>query len=190
MKKLQVYYFNNGTGGGVFSVIKNLLQFSANDAIENHIIYTINKDIVPNYQIKRTPGAITEQVFYYSASWNFYYTCRQLSKYLPDNKALIVASDWLELGMVSNLGLQNKVIHILHGNYNYYYTLASIHAAAIDTFITVAKSIKEKLTTILPGRKEDIHYQRFPVPESICNETDNRQANSIIFIGRCTKDKG
>ena len=190
MQKLRVYHFSNGTGGGAFSVIKNLLQFSANDTIENHIIYTINKDIVPYFQLNHTVGAITEQVFYYSASWNFYHTCRQLSKYLPDNKALIVASDWLELGMVSNLGLQNKVIHILHGDYDYYYTLATIHAAAVDTYITVAADIKKKLTTILPYRKEDIHYQRFPVPESICNDTTYRQANSIIFIGRCTEDKG
>ncbi len=190
MQKLKVYYFNNGSGGGAFSVIKNLLQFSANDSIENHIIYTINQDAVPYFQVNYTTGAITEQVFYYSASWNFYYTCRQLSKYLPDNKALIVASDWLELGMVSNLGLQNKVIHILHGDYDYYYILATIHAAAVDTYIAVAASIKEKLTKILPSRKEDIHYQRFPVPESICTGTTSRQANSIIFIGRCTEDKG
>lgn len=190
MQKIRVFHFNNGTGGGTFTVLKNLLQYSSNDTIENHIIYTINKDSTPEFVVTAITGAVTEQVFYYSPKWNFYYTCKQLSKLLPDDKALIIANDWLELGMISNLGLQNKVIQIVHGDYEYYYTLAKFHAAAIDIYIPVAASIRDKLQSILPDRKNDILYLRFPVPESICNDTTDKQANSIIFIGRCTEEKG
>ena len=189
MSKIQVYHFNNGTGGGTFSVLKNLLQFSLNDSIENHIIYTINKDNTPKFVVSATAGAVTEQVFYYSPRWNFYYTCRQLSKLLPDDQALIIANDWLELGMVSNLGLQNKVIQLVHGDYDYYYALARLHAAAIDVYITVADTIRDKLQSILPDRKNDIQYLRFPVPESTCTHSTTK-VNTIIFIGRCTEEKG
>lgn len=190
LQPLRIYHFNNGNGGGAYSVIKNLLRFSTNSRIENHIIYTINKDLIPHFFAIPTAGAATEQVFYYSPSWNFYYTCRELSKLLPDDEAIIIANDWLELGMASNLGLQNKVIQILHGDYDYYYNLATTHSAAIDNYITVAPSIKEKLSIRLQYRKEDIHYLRFPVPVSICSNTTTKELNTIIFIGRCSNEKG
>ena len=47
MDRIKVYQFHNGKGGGVLSVIRNLLQFSNNPLIENHIIFTINKDLTP-----------------------------------------------------------------------------------------------------------------------------------------------
>ncbi|MEO6328706.1 MAG: hypothetical protein ABIO55_07235, partial [Ginsengibacter sp.] len=110
LQKVSIYHFYNGSGGGVFSVIKNLLQYSRDRKIENHIIYTINKKLIPHFSVPQLSGATSEQIFYYSADWNFYYTCKQLSKLLPDNKAVLIAHDWLELGMVSNLGLQNPVV--------------------------------------------------------------------------------
>ena len=91
--KIKIYHFHNGGGGGVLSVIKNLLKYSNNPAIENHVIYTINKEEKGVYVINNLEGAFSEQVFYYSQKWNFYYTCRQLAKLLPDCKAIIVAHD-------------------------------------------------------------------------------------------------
>lgn len=190
MQKLRVYHFNNGTGGGVFSAIRYLLAYSLDERIENHIIYTINKDVMPNYEVTHIEGAITEQIFYYSPHWNFYYTCRELSKLLPDDNAVIIANDWIELGMVSNLGLQNKVIQILHGDYDYYYNLAKLHTDAVDVYLTVSASIKGKLQSILPKREKDIEYMRFPVPGSNCVASTDRNENSIVFIGRCTYEKG
>ena len=112
-----------------------------------------------------------------------------MAKLLPDDKAVIVAHDWLELGMVSNLGLQNPVVQIVHGDYDYYYELAKIHASSIDTFITVAASIANKLKILIPDRAEDIAYLRFPVPEKK-GPIEKHDGFSIIFIGRCTREKG
>ena len=150
MSKKKVYHFHNGGGGGVLSVIRNLLKFANNPAIENHVIYTINKEEKAVYSINNLEGAFSEQVFYYSPKWNFYYTCRQLAKLLPDNKALVIAHDWLELGMMSNLGLQNPLILFLHGDYDYYYQLAQQHEPAIDQFICVAQNIETNLISLLP----------------------------------------
>ncbi|MBL0358836.1 MAG: glycosyltransferase [Chitinophagaceae bacterium] len=165
------------------------MQFSSHPNIENHVIYTINKDNTGTYQKNNLAGAASESVFYYSAKWNFNYTCKQLAKLLPDKNCLIVANDLLELGMVSHLGLQNKVLYILHGDYDYYYQLATAHQAAIDVFITVSDSIKKKLLSHISDREGDIVYLRFPVPESSCSNTQ-KENNSIIFIGRCTEAKG
>ena len=189
MNKIKVYHFHNGGGGGVLSVIKNLLKFSNNPDIENHIIYTINKEEKPIYVINKIEGAISEEVFYYSPKWNFYYTCRQLAKLLPDKKALVIAHDWLELGMMSNLGLQNPLVLFLHGDYDYYYQLAQQHEPAIDQFICVAQNIETNLIALLPARKESIAYLRFPVPE-VNNKYVQQKDCPVIFIGRLTAAKG
>lgn len=186
---LKVYFFSNGTGGGVLSVINNLLFFATNPNIESHIIYTINKDKTQNYALNHIIGSASESVFYYSSKWNFNYTCKKLAKVLTDENCLIVANDWLELAMVSHLGLSNRVIYILHGDYEYYYQLAFENQLAIDTFITVSNSIKTKLVSKLKNREQDIFYLPFPVPNSTYSNTE-KQKNSIIFIGRCTKAKG
>ena len=186
---IKVYHFNNGSGGGVLSVIKNLVEYSRNPDIENHIIYTINKEKISHFEKPLITGTVTQQVFYYSPKWNFYYTCKQLAKLLPDEKAVIVAHDWLELGMASHLGLQNPVVHYIHGDYEYYYDLAERHRRIIDVFITVADKIKVKLIARIPERNNDIEYVRFPVPDAY-DRVEGQNRCNVVFVGRLTKGKG
>ena len=187
--KIDIVHFHNGLGGGVLSVIRNLLAYSNNESICNHLIFTIDKKSIPGFKIPEIRGTKSVQVFYHEQNDNFYYTCKQLAKLLPGDKAVIVAHDWLELGMVSNLGLQNPVVQMIHGDYEYYHDLAKKHAFSVNTFITVAHSIAVKLQGILPSRSKDIKYVRFPVPDSHCI-AEKSVTFSIIFIGRCTKEKG
>ncbi len=181
--KIKIFHFHNGSGGGVLSVIKNLIKFSTNEQIENHIIYTINPTLIPDFQMPAVENVISQQVFYYNSKNNFYHTCKCLAKLLPDEKSIIVAHDWLELGMMSNLGLQNPVVHFLHGDYEYYYDLAKKHGPVTDRFITVSPVIYNKLTLSLPHRKADILYCRFPVP-SIQSIIKN---NTILKLFYCVR---
>lgn len=187
-QKIRVIHFNNGSGGGTFSVVKNLLKFSDNPAIENHVIFTINKGLVPEFEIPLLEGAASSQVFYYFSKWNFYYTCRQLAKLLPDDKSVIVAHDWLELGMVSNLGLLNPVVQMVHGNYSYYYELAKKHELSINQFITVSPVIYKKLCLLMPNRICDINYGRFPVPE-VDSDINNSDILKIFYCVRTLDDE-
>jgi hypothetical protein len=59
MPKVKVYHFHNGTGGGVLSVIKNLLFYSDKKLFENHIIHAVNKAIVPGYCVEIVECCIT-----------------------------------------------------------------------------------------------------------------------------------
>jgi glycosyltransferase involved in cell wall biosynthesis len=186
---IKIFHFHNGTGGGVLSVIRNLLAFRQSSNIENHVIYTINKEEIPVYSIHHLEGATSERVFYYSSKWNFYHTCRALALLLPDSKSVIVAHDWIELGMISNLGLNNPVIHVLHGDYDYYFQLAQRHEAWIDSFICVSSSIAEELKRRIPERINDIHFIRFPVPE-IIGVRVNTINLELVFAGRCEESKG
>lgn len=170
-------------------MIKNLLSFSENEQIENHVIYTIEASKKEQATIIDFPKAASVQLFHYHRNWNFYFTCKQLSKLLPDDKAVIVAHDWLELGMCSHLGLQNPVVQFLHGDYPYYYQLATAHQGVIDRYIAVSRNIQLKLAEELPERKNDIDYLRFPVPDAAKRLEHMSQCN-IVFIGRLTAGKG
>lgn len=183
-RRIQVIHFHNGSGGGVLSVIRNLLSHSQNPEIENHVIYTINKEKTPEYELPELKGATSEQVFYFSPKWNFFHTCKQLAKLLPDEKAVVVAHDWLELGMASNLGLQNPVVHFLHGDYEYYYQLAEIHKKCVDRYIAINPMIAEKLRSKINAGKEKIYYRRFPVPEIHAR----RKESEILRILYCGND--
>jgi glycosyltransferase involved in cell wall biosynthesis len=186
---VKVFHFHNGSGGGVLSVIRNLLLYRQHE-IENHVIYTINKDVHPVFQVSNLKGAKSETVFYYSSKWNFYHTVKQLAKLLPDEKAIIVAHDWLELGMVSQLGLQNPVVFFVHGDYEYYYQLAVKHFRSIDVFICVSASITNRLKEMLPAEAANIQNARFPVPYAFKSAQRSNVILQLIFVGRCEEAKG
>lgn len=186
---MKVIHFHNGHGGGVLSVIKNLFKYSQNSTIENHVIYTINVSQIKHFQAPQLENAATEKVFYYSPNWNFYYTCRQLAKLIPDQQAVLVAHDWLELGMISNLGLQNPVVQFVHGDYDYYYDLSIKHERWVDVYICVSGLIKEKLIEKLPLRKDNIYFVRLPVP-AIKYKPVPHSNHQIVFVGRCEAAKG
>lgn len=186
---MRVVHFHNGTGGGVLSVIRNLLFYQQSRSIEQHVVYTIQPNQKNIHKLKESHGIKSERIFFYSPHWNFYYTCRQLANCLPDAQTVIVAHDWLELGMVSHLGLKNPVVLILHGDYDYYYRLAVKHAVNIDIFICIASNIAEKLKTLLPNRRDNIYYQRFPVREPV-QKSIFSGVKKLLFVGRCEKAKG
>jgi glycosyltransferase involved in cell wall biosynthesis len=186
---LRIIHFHNGKGGGVLSVIKNLVHYNKNTEIENHIIYVINITERDYYQAPEITGVTSASVFYYSPNWNFYYTCKQLAKYIPGTDCVIIAHDWMELGVVTMLGLSNPVIQFLHGDYDYYYQLAVKHASSINGFICVSSTISNKLALHLPNRVKDIVYYPLPVSDVVSTGIE-KKGNRIVFAGRCEKEKG
>ena len=183
MNKIKIYHFHNGSGGGVLSVIKNLVKFSSNNKIENHVIHAVNKNLFPEFKIEAMEGAVTQQVYFYSPNNNFYFTCRQLAKLLPDDKALMIAHDWMELGMVHNLGLQNKVVHILHGNYEYYHSLAIKHQKVIDAFVCISPIIFNNLKFKISHDLDKIFYLNFPVANLQIKNKKNDRFNIFYAAG-------
>lgn len=188
-----IVHFNNGTGGGVLTVIKNLIEFSTNGGLSNHVIFTIDRNKNNEFVVPIITKAASVQVFYYSSDWNFYYTCLKLQKLLPKNNSILIAHDWLELGMASMLGLQNTLVFFLHGDYQYYYDLACRNNNAIDLFIPVASNIEKNLKLKLGSRIDAIEYLQFPVastPLKLSSGELFKDKFKIIFIGRLSSDKG
>jgi glycosyltransferase involved in cell wall biosynthesis len=189
-RKTKIVYFYNGKGGGVFSVVRNLLLHMDVRQFDCYLVHTICKEENGNYVPQAIEAKVNEIVFLYSKHWNFYTTCKKLAALLPDESAVLVANDWLELGMASMLGIKNKLVQILHGHYDYYYQLATGHQHVIDRFIAISELMYEALSKLMPDRVNDISYLRFPVARFQEQVQHNTDKHSIAFVGRCTYAKG
>lgn len=186
--KIDIVHFHNGKAGGVWSVIKNLISFSRNPVIKHHVIiyHVRNEKISCNPQ--ELPDHVNLNYLTYETADNFNYTCKALAELVPNNKSVIIAHDWLELGMCSHLGLANPLVYYMHGDYDYYYSLFEKHKEVIDETITVSNSMKEKLVGRFPIFRDHINYIRFPVPPAASVKSKRRK--SIVFVGRLEEGKG
>ncbi len=188
MKRIKVYHFHNGSGGGVFSIIKALLGYNHNALIENYVIYTINRDVVTNYKIHNLDGAKKEIIFNYSSNDNFYFTCKRLNKLIESDCAIIVAHDWLELGMVSNLGLNYPVLFLLHGDFKYYYDLAITHKNIIDTYACVSKIIVDKLQKLAKPLVPVVNL-RYPVTSYQYSFLDTENLSCAYYVNDLSDER-
>lgn len=185
---MNIAHFHNGFGGGVLTVIRNLVQYRQHPEWKQLVIYTLDKKKFSAFN-PMLPENIEQKILYYSGNWNFYHTAKKLSKLLPAGDTVLIAHDWLELAMISNLGLNYPVVQFLHGDYDYYYRLAQRNEAWVDSFICVSASIADELKKRMPERSNDIQYLRFPVPEVNGTRADP-STPELVFAGRCDEAKG
>lgn len=157
-----VYHFLNGHCGGVYHVVRNLILHSRNPAVKNHVIYVIEKERFPDWEHLSIAGGCEEYIFLYSRYENIYHVYKRLAQKIPQ-EAVLVAHDWFELGMVSGLGLTNRLIYVLHGNYDYYYSLFEKHKQDIDIVLCVTQASYARISAQNLNREHTFHF-RFPVP--------------------------
>jgi glycosyltransferase involved in cell wall biosynthesis len=158
--KIFVYHFSVGVEGGVHTIIKNIIRNSNSSSIDYKIIYLINTETNNNIQI---PLDISHSVVHFSKYDNLYYTVKKIKKNLAHSNLILACHDWLELAMVSSLGLSVPVIFFLHGDYEYYYEMALKNEFCVTIFIVPTNSMKNRLLNLLPHREKDIFIQSYPV---------------------------
>jgi glycosyltransferase involved in cell wall biosynthesis len=180
LSKNKVYLFLNSKYGGVYSVVKNIITYSQLEFNYN-IIILINKNITPDFVSLDYLDKGKQHVFIYTPSDNFYTTCKRLANLIPDEKSILVANDWVELGMVSLLGMNNPVVQILHGNYEYYFELARKHNDSVNYFVAVSESIAEKVKVGLDVKCSKVAHIPFPVKMGVINLNQNRELR-ILFV--------
>jgi glycosyltransferase involved in cell wall biosynthesis len=186
-EKIKIFHFHNGSEGGVFTVIKNLIINQQSSEIENHIIYTIPNDELVYFDPPEIQNLVTHSIFRYSKNWNFYFTCRKLAKLLPDESSIIIAHDWLELGMVSLLGLSNPVVQVMHGDFDYYYNLSILHNKYIDLVFCVSSVIAVK--TYANKMNGKIIDWRFPVSNANLNKLNLKEFNIAFFVANLKDER-
>lgn len=181
---LNIVHFSNGKGGGVQTIIDNIVNFSTNQAVHYRVIYTIRIEEHESSFYHNIHLRENDIIFMYSRYENTYFVFKRLSKLLKDENEIIVAHDWLELGMVNRLGLKNRLIYFLHANIDYYYNLAVLHKNVIDYFICYSRLIEKKLKALAEIPNYQIKYVLYPV-RNITFQKNNSLPLKILY---CVND--
>jgi glycosyltransferase involved in cell wall biosynthesis len=176
--------------GGVFSVVANLLQHRAPDEFRYRAILTRNqldRDTVSTTQL----GADEELVFDYALPIeNLYAVVRRLSRLVGGGPGVLVCNDFVELLLLTVVDPGRTVVHLLHGDYDYYYDLAAVHEPLVHAFVASSRTVYEKLLDRLPHRRDTIFW----LPYGVAIPPAARQPSSgplrLIFVGRLDEAKG
>lgn len=187
MIDLRVIHFYNGLGGGVHSVIYNLISLNSDDKIINEVVYIVENRNRKSFCRFDFDSTIKEQIFYYDRESSLYSQFEKLSKICHDPTAIFVAHDWFELGMISQLGLKNSVIAFLHGNYDYYYDLYQKHKNFVNIFLCVSAAMKNNLVSDYNCIDDNIFHYAYPVKNKPLTYLTHDKI-SIVFVASSLMD--
>lgn len=174
-------------GGGVQTLISHLINFKLNTEIHYEIIYVVETANLKKIQRIPLLQKVNERVFVYDSKWNFYFTIKKLRKLISDPSVVLIAHDWLELGMISQIKMKNPVLSFLHGNYKYYFGLFLLHRHSVNFFLSVTNALRKKIINHLDCESNSIIHYPFPVPDF---EFYEHRYNSlrVLFIANDLND--
>jgi glycosyltransferase involved in cell wall biosynthesis len=176
--------------GGVYYNSLNLAILLAEEGWLATFILTEQTDRLSGVKINDLEG-FNSRMFTFSAADNKRYLFRKLARMIPETSNVLILNDFLEYNLVTHRPFHQKVIGIVHGDYDYYYELASSSESRIDHFVCVSPAIAAKLGGLIPNRKNDIVFIPSLVPDFRVHRTETPADDlRILFVGRLTPEKG
>jgi glycosyltransferase involved in cell wall biosynthesis len=187
--KKNVVHFSTGNGGGVQTIIDNIIKHSTNINIRYRIVYTLCIEKKASWYVDTDNLKAHESVFKYSTFENTFYLFKRLKNCLINDEEIIIAHDWLELGMASRHGIKNQLLFFLHADINYYYELARLHKDVIDAFICYSRVIETNLRKNKDIIQSKIFYQIYPVPHLENLILDTSELRIIFCVKSLLEDR-
>ena len=175
--------------GGVFSIVRDLFRFRAPDALPYLAVRTHNIND-SDTRAQEAVGAADVSVIHQLPRENIYSVLRRLRAAVGNGVGVLVANDWLELALAHWVPLPRAVVSIVHGDSDYYYSLALRHEPVIDAFVANSLYVHHRLHELLPHRRGDIHLIRHGVPAAPVSRVDHQGCLRLLFNGRLHVDKG
>lgn len=176
--------------GGVYYNSLNLAALLADKGWLSSFILTEQTDRPSGAKISDLAD-FNSRLFTFSAADNKRHLFRKLAGMIPEASNVLILNDFLEYRLVTHRPFHQKVIGIVHGDYDYYYELASSSESRIDHFVCVSPSIAAKLSGLIPHRKNDIVFIPSLVPDFHVNRMEATGVGlRILFVGRLTPEKG
>jgi glycosyltransferase involved in cell wall biosynthesis len=183
--RLSVVYALPGKMGGVATNLANLQRHCDRERFEQSTILTRNR-LDRDTPFLGPMGSDRDSVIEHALPLeNLHAVLRRFGRVMPSaTGGVLVASDWLELAWVGAQGTDRAVFQVLHGDFDYYYELATKHHEIVDVFITVSRLIHEKLQALLPTRVADIHHVPYGVPMAPHARSPERGPLRLLYAGR------
>ncbi|MDE3156912.1 MAG: glycosyltransferase family 4 protein [Acidobacteriota bacterium] len=176
--------------GGMMTIIANLLAYRQPDAFRYHAVLTRGTfDRDPPFGEPLAADTETHVALRLPAE-NLYAVLRRLRAATPDGAGILVANDLLELAMLSAYDTGRTTVQILHGDYDYYYDLATRHQDVVDVFVAYSQAVAEELARRLPHRRESILHLPYGI---VIPEESRRPVPGplrAVYAGRIDEAKG
>jgi glycosyltransferase involved in cell wall biosynthesis len=179
-----VYVLPNAMGG-MLNIIASLVAHRSADGMPAHVVLTDNANVADTRFAGTFAGAATEATVRHALpNENLHAVLRRLRGAIPPGPGVLVCNDLLELALLHVWDPQRMVVQILHGDHDYYYDLATRHAAVVDVFITYSRAMHDELRRRLPERPQDVLY----VPYGVTLPRERRESHDgplrVLFAGR------
>jgi len=175
--------------GGAMTIVANLLRYRTRDAFTYRAVLTHNR-LQDDTRFGERLEAAQATVEYALPLENMHAVVRRLQRAIGTGPGVLVCNDFVEMLLVSLIDPGRTVVQILHGDYDYYYDLASAHEPLVHGFIAYSRTVYDTLLKRLPHRSDTIFHLPYgvPLPDKVRRRASG--ALRLIFAGRLDEAKG
>jgi glycosyltransferase involved in cell wall biosynthesis len=149
--------------GGSANVVANLLECRRPDAFSHDVVLTHNHQHTDTRYDGTLAADSLALVEYSLPIENLHAVMKRVARVIPPGGGVYVAGDLLDLAVASAHDFGRAVIHILHGDTEYYYDLAVRHEPIVHGFVAISRRIYDELLARLPHRAATIFHLPFGV---------------------------
>jgi glycosyltransferase involved in cell wall biosynthesis len=176
--------------GGAMSIIANLLRYRSRDAFTYRAVLTHNRLHGDARFGARLEADAQTTVEYALPLENMHSVVRRLQRAIGAGPGVLVCNDFVDMLLVSLVDPGRTVVQILHGDYDYYYDLASAHEPLVHAFIAYSSTVYTTLLKRLPHRADTIFHLPYGIalPDNVRRRAGG--ALRLIFAGRLDEAKG
>jgi glycosyltransferase involved in cell wall biosynthesis len=175
--------------GGVVAIVENLLRFRRPDGMSYHVVLTRERGLAQPAFEDRLPADTQREMVFDPRRENMQAIFRRLARRLPPGPGVLVANDWIELAMLSEIDPGRAVIQIMHVDFEWYYELAVKHAPLVDAFVTYSRRVDDELRARLPARRETIFRLPYGVPIPPVRRSPALGPLRLLYAGRLQDDQ-
>ena len=179
-----VVYITPDRMGGAIKILASLVAHRRDDGFAHHVVLTRNR-LQDEPRSAEVFHADSESMVEYALPLeNLRTVIRRLTRAIPPGGGVLVVGDLLDLAAASLHDLGRAVLHMLHGDVDYYYDLARAHDATVHGYIVYSRRMYERLRDLLPHRSETIFYLPYGIPLSRAVRTSAAGALRLLYAGR------
>jgi glycosyltransferase involved in cell wall biosynthesis len=179
-----VVYLSPDKMGGIITVIADLLDNRGPRSLAAEVLLVHNHLSTDTRFAGRLNCDRQTTVEHSMPRENFRAVLRRMARAITPGPGIVVASDLIDLAMLSVHDVGRAVVLILHGDSDYYYGLAQKHDAVIHAYVAASRRMYTQLLELLPHRASTIFHLPYgiPLPPRVRRPTGGPLR--LIFAGR------